>query len=186
MERGNVYVRGKHHEHGTLLRSFFEIVDKIWHILVVIIVATCTWWWRPTTPLVSLRKLLQVGKIVRTQLVNDARKEILQFCESEKKNVLAQFNLDHQSTRIDQLWSRGWSDSLLDSACPLTTYVLAAIDAWTARRFGASISTGCSRGARLWLRTGLIVFTMVRLRLTCASTGVTVMDRTVLPHPLGC
>lgn len=60
----------------SLLGRLFEVVHQVGHILVVRV--RCGRLRRAT--LVRFRQLLEVGKVVGAQLIDDARKQILQLC----------------------------------------------------------------------------------------------------------
>ena len=60
----------------SLLGRLFEVVHQVGHILVVRV--RCGGLRRAT--LVRFRQLLEVGKVVGAQLIDDARKQILQLC----------------------------------------------------------------------------------------------------------
>ena len=119
----------------SLLGRLFEVVHQVGHILVVRV--RCGGLRRAT--LVRFRQLLEVGKVVGAQLVDDARKQILQLCGAradrergwatasepkDERTLLAAaraMQLLAESRRSGYHTGSRECGVLLVSACPLTT-----------------------------------------------------------------
>mmetsp|Transcript_42671 Transcript_42671/g.112318 ORF Transcript_42671/g.112318 Transcript_42671/m.112318 type:complete len:227 (-) Transcript_42671:23-703(-) len=63
------------HSLRSLGGGLLEVIHQVGHVLVVLATSR----WRGGAALVGLRQLLEVGKVVGAQLVDDARKQILQL-----------------------------------------------------------------------------------------------------------